>query len=153
MASAIRVLLQENVENLGTTGEVVRVRPGFARNFLIPRGLAVPATSGNLARADELKRLYALRADQALAAAQQKAEQIAGISVKLERVVGAEAKMYGSVTARDIAEAFAARGVELDKRKIELKDSIKELGNFEVPIKLHPSVTASLKIEVAKKGG
>jgi large subunit ribosomal protein L9 len=153
MASAIRVLLQENVENLGTTGEVVRVRPGFARNFLIPRGLAVPATAGNMARADELKRLSALRAEQALAAAQQKADQLSALSVKLERVVGAEQKMYGSVTARDIAEAFAARGVDLDKRKIELKDPIKEIGSFEVAVKLHPSVTASLKIEVTKKGG
>jgi len=153
MASAIHVLLQENVDNLGASGEVVRVRPGFARNFLIPRGLAVPATPGNLARADELKRLSALRADQALAEAQQKADQLAALSVKLERVVGAEQKMYGSVTTRDIADAFAARGIELDKRKIELKEPIKEIGSFEVPVKLHPNVIANLKIEVAKKGG
>ena len=153
MASAIRVLLQENVDNLGTTGEVVRVRPGFARNFLIPRGLAVPASSGNMARADELKRLSALRADQALEAAQQKAEQLSALNIKLERVVGAEQKMYGSVTARDIVEAFAARGVELDKKKVELKEPIKEIGTFEVPVKLHPKVTTNLKIEIAKKGG
>jgi large subunit ribosomal protein L9 len=151
MASAIHVLLQDNVENLGQSGDVVRVRPGFARNFLIPRGLAVPATPGNLARVDQLKKLAAVRAGQILDAAKQVADKIAGISVRIERAVGEESKMYGSVTTRDIEEAFAEKGVELDKRKIGLSDPIKQLGTFEVPVKLHPSVTATLKIEVVKK--
>lgn len=151
MASAIHVLLQDNVENLGQSGDVVRVRPGFARNFLIPRGLAVPATPGNLARVDQLKKLAAVRAGQIQDAAKQVADKIAGLSVRIERAVGEESKMYGSVTTRDIEEAFAEKGVELDKRKIGLNEPIKQLGTFEVPVKLHPSVTATLKIEVVKK--
>jgi large subunit ribosomal protein L9 len=151
MASAIHVLLQDNVENLGQSGDVVRVRPGFARNFLIPRGLAVPATPGNLARVDQLKKLAAVRAGQILDAAKQVADKIAGLSVRIERAVGEESKMYGSVTTRDIEEAFAEKGVELDKRKIGLSEPIKQLGEFEVPVKLHANVTATLKIEVVKK--
>lgn len=151
MASAIRVLLQDDVENLGSSGEIVRVRPGYARNFLIPRGLAVPATAGNLARADELKRRHAARLAETVKIASELAEKLKTLSIKIERAVGAENKMYGSVTTRDIAEAFAQKGVELDKRKIELNDPIREVGTFEIPVKLHGTVTATLKVEVAKK--
>lgn len=152
MASAIRVLLQDNVENLGQSGDVVRVRPGYARNFLIPRRLAVPATGGNLARVGELKKLAGVREQQLLDAAKQTAEKLATISAKFERQVGEENKMYGSVTARDIADAFGELGIELDKRKIVLADPIRQLGQFEVPFKLHPTVTATLRVEVVKKG-
>jgi large subunit ribosomal protein L9 len=151
MANPIRVVLQDNVDKLGASGDVVRVRPGYARNFLIPRGLAVPATSGNLTRVEELKRLAGVRADKARAEAQELAKQLEAASVKITRAVGEEKKMYGSVTARDIEEAYSAQGIKLDRRKIQLAQPIRELGIASVPIKLHPSVTATLRVEVTKK--
>jgi len=151
MASPIRVLLQDNVENLGQSGDVVRVRPGYARNYLIPRGLAVPATPGNLARVDQLKKQATARADQALSAAKELGDKLLGVSVKIERAVGEEGKMYGSITTRDIEEAFLEKGIELDKRKIQLSEPIKTLGEFQVGVKLQANVSATLRIEVVKK--
>jgi large subunit ribosomal protein L9 len=151
MATQIKVLLKNDVPSLGTGGEVVRVRPGFARNFLLPRGLAVPATAGNLARVEDLKRQVASQAKQELEQANAAAAQIAGASVSIARAVGDEGKMYGSVTTKDIEDAFAAAGVKIDRKKIVLSDAIKSLGTFEVPIKLHANVTATLKVNVTKK--
>jgi large subunit ribosomal protein L9 len=151
MANQIKVLLKNDVVNLGTGGEVVRVRPGFARNFLLPRGLAVPATAGNLARVEDLKRQVASQAKLELEQANAAAAQIAGVSVNIARAVGEEGKMYGSVTTKDIEDAFLAAGVKIDRKKIVSADAIKALGSFEVPIKLHASVTATLKINVVKK--
>jgi large subunit ribosomal protein L9 len=151
MATQIKVLLKNDVPSLGAGGEVVRVRPGFARNFLLPRGLAVPATAGNLARIDDLKRQAATQAKQELEQANALATQLGGLSVTIERAVGEENKMYGSVTPKDIEDAFAKAGTKIDRKKLVLKDPIKGLGTFEVPIKLHASVTATLKVIVAKK--
>jgi len=151
MANQIKVLLKNDVVNLGTGGEVVRVRPGFARNFLLPRGLAVPATAGNLARVEDLKRQVASQAKLEVEQANAAAAQIAGVSVSIARAVGEEGKMYGSVTTKDIEDAFLAAGVKIDRKKIVSADAIKSLGSFEVPIKLHASVTATLKINVVKK--
>jgi len=151
MATQIKVLLKNDVPSLGAGGEVVRVRPGFARNFLLPRGLAVPATAGNLARVEDLKRQVASQAKQELEQANAAAAQIANVSVSIARAVGDEGKMYGSVTAKDIEDAFAAAGVKIDRKKIVLSDAIKALGSYEVPIKLHASVSASLKVTVTKK--
>src|SRR3954465_2722537 len=148
MANQIKVLLKNDVVNLGTGGEVVRVRPGFARNFLLPRGLAVPATAGNLARVEDLKRQVASQAKLEVEQANAAAAQIAGVSVSIARAVGEEGKMYGSVTTKDIEDAFAAAGVKIDRKKIVSADAIKALGSFEVPIKLHASVTATLKVNV-----
>src|SRR3954468_1027490 len=148
MANQIKVLLKNDVVNLGTGGEVVRVRPGFARNFLLPRGLAVPATAGNLARVEDLKRQVASQAKLEVEQANAAAAQIAGVSVSIARAVGEEGKMYGSVTTKDIEDAFAAAGVKLDRKKIVLPEALKALGTFEVPIKLHTSVTATLKVSV-----
>lgn len=150
MASPIRVVLQKDVEKLGAGGDVVRVRPGYARNFLIPRGLALPATSGNLARVEEFKRQAAQREAQLLQDAQELKAKLEATSVKLERAVGADAKMYGSVTAKDIEEAYAALGLTIDRRKIELADPIKTLGLSDVSVKLHAEVTAHLRVEVVK---
>jgi large subunit ribosomal protein L9 len=151
MANQIKVLLKNDVVNLGTGGEIVRVRPGFARNFLLPRGLAVPATAGNLARVDDLKRHVASQAKAELEQATAAAAQINAVSVSIARAVGDEGKMYGSVTTKDIEDAFAAQNVKLDRKKIVLADALKALGTFEVPIKLHSSVTATLKVTVVKK--
>lgn len=150
MPSAIRLVLQQDVDNLGESGEVVRVRPGYARNFLIPRGLAVPATEGNIARIEELKKQAVARAEKDLAAQQAFAKQLEGVTVRIQRAVGDENKMYGSVTAKDIAEAYAAQGIKLDRKKITLAEPIKALGTSDVSIRLHPKVTATLKVEVVK---
>jgi large subunit ribosomal protein L9 len=151
MANPIHVVLKEDVESLGTSGDVVRVRPGFARNYLIPRGLAVPATSGNLARVEDLKRLAATRAEKALTEARQVATKLEALSVKIARAVGEENRMYGSVTPRDIEEAFSEQGVSIDRKKIQLAEPLKALGLASVPIKLHPQVVAKLSVEVVKK--
>ncbi|RYZ06524.1 MAG: 50S ribosomal protein L9 [Myxococcales bacterium] len=151
MATQIKVLLKNDVPSLGTGGEVVKVRPGYARNFLLPRGLAVPATAGNLARVDDLKRQVASQAKAELEAANAAAAQLGGASVTITRAVGEEGKMYGSVTTKDIEDAFSAAGVKVDRKKIVLADAIKTLGTFEVPIKLHTSVNATLKVNVVKK--
>lgn len=151
MATAIRVLLQQDIDTLGKGGEIVKVRPGFARNYLLPRGLAVPANEGNLARVEELKRLAQQRAAEESKAAKELGEKLAAISIKIERAVGDENKMYGSVTTKDIEDAFAKAGTKIDRKKIQLAEPIKQLGIFEVPIKLHSSVVTNLKVEVVKK--
>lgn len=152
MGRPIKVVLQDNVDNLGASGDVVRVRPGYARNFLIPRGLAAAATPANLARIDEIKKQAAARADRELAEAKETAEKVARVSVKLERAVGDENKMYGSVTARDIEEAYAAQGIVIDRKHLHLPEPIKQLGLVEVPLKLHAGVEVALRVEVVKKG-
>lgn len=152
MATPIKVVLREDVDTLGSSGDVVRVRPGYARNFLIPRGLAVPATESNLARVDELKRAAAARAQKELAGAEEVAKKLGGVSVKIARAVGDENKMYGSVTTRDIEEAFEKAGVTIDRKKLALPEPIKALGLHEVTLKLHPKVSVSLKVEVVKEG-
>ena len=151
MATTVKVLLKSNVENLGGGGDVVKVRPGFARNFLLPRGLAVPATAGNLARVEELRRQAAAQANEELAKAKELEVRLGAVSVQIERAAGEEDKMWGSVTAKDIEEAFARVGVEIDRKRIQLKDPIKQFGPSEVSIRLHASVNAALKIEVVKK--
>jgi large subunit ribosomal protein L9 len=150
MATQIHVVLQQDVLNLGKSGDLVRVRPGYARNFLIPRGLAAPATAGNLTRIEELRQKARARAAKELTQAQETAKKLESVSVKIARAVGEENKMYGSVTSKDIEEAFAAIGVELDRKKITLDEPIKTLGLSEVPIKLHHDVVAKLRVEVVK---
>ena len=150
MATAIRVVLQDAVEQLGDSGDVVKVRTGFARNYLFPRGIAVPATEANLARIGELKKLAAVRAQKELEAAKVLAKKLESTAVKLERAVGEENKMYGSVTGKDIEEAFGAIGMEIDRRKLELPEPIRRLGLAEVTVKLHSEVTAQLRVEVVK---
>ena len=151
MATTTHVLLQADVDNLGTGGEVVKVRPGFARNFLLPRGLAVPATPGNLARVEDLKKAAAARKTQEIAAATELAKKLEGSSVKIARSFGDEGKMYGSVTSKDIVEAFEKAGITFERRNLQLPEPIKTLGTVEVPLKLHGSVTVTLKVEVVKK--
>ena len=150
MATNVKVLLQSDVDNLGSGGEVVRVRAGYARNFLLPRGLALPATAGNLSRVEELKKAAASRKQAERDAASELGKKLSALSVSIPRAVGDEGKMYGSVTAKDIAEACGRAGVELDRRRITLADPIKALGTFEVSAKLHQDVTAIIKVEVVK---
>lgn len=150
MATQIQVVLQEDVENLGTGGSVVRVRPGFARNYLIPRGLALPATAGNLARQAELAKISARKAEAELAKANELKAKLEAVAVKIERAVGADGKMYGSVTAKDVEEAYAAQGMQFDRKKLQLAEPIKALGLSDVELKLHAQVSATLRVEVVK---
>jgi large subunit ribosomal protein L9 len=152
MANPIKVVLEKDVPNLGSGGQVVRVRPGYARNYLIPRGLAARATEQNLRRVEDLKRLAAERGEHELAQAQEIAQKLEATSIKLERAVGEENRMYGSVTTKDIEHAYQELGLTVDRRKIELAEPIKTLGLHEVPIRLHAQVKASLRVEVIKKG-
>jgi large subunit ribosomal protein L9 len=150
MATQIHVVLQQDVQNLGKSGDLVRVRPGYARNLLIPRGLAMPATAGNVARIEDLRQRARSRAAKELVAAQETAKKLESLSVKITRAVGEENKMFGSVTAKDVEDAFHAIGVEIDRKKVILDEPIKVLGLSEVLIKLHHDVTAKLRVEVVK---
>jgi large subunit ribosomal protein L9 len=153
VSTNVKVLLQSNVANLGDGGEIVKVRAGFARNYLLPRGLAVPATAGNLKRVDELKRAAATVAKKEHEGASELSAKLASMgAVVIERAIGEEGKMYGSVTVKDIEEAYARRGVTIDRKRIQLADPIKQLGTFPLPIKLHAEVIATLTVEVKKKG-
>lgn len=151
MATQVKVVLQDMVEHLGHSGDVVRVRPGYARNYLIPRGLAVPATQGNLARVDELKRLAQQREAAELSNAKALKEKLESVSVKIVRAVGEENKMFGSVTSKDIEEAYKEVGIDVDRKKMTLAEPIKQLGLSEVEVKLHSEVTAQLRVEVIKQ--
>jgi large subunit ribosomal protein L9 len=151
MATQIQVVLQGRVEQLGYSGDVVKVRPGFARNFLYPRKLALPATGKNLAKVDELKRLAAEQVAETRRQAAELARQLQNVSVKITRAVGEENKMYGSVTGRDIEEAFAEKGLSVDRKLMVLPDPIRTLGLTEVSVKLHSDVVAVLRVEVVKQ--
>ena len=147
----MELLLREDVEHLGLRGELVKVRPGYGRNFLLPRGLAVQATNANIKAISKQREslLKKVAADKSAAEAQ--AALIQSIKLEFVRKVGEHGVLYGSVTSMDIAEAVAAKGFELDRKKIQLADPIKEIGEFEIPIKLHREVTANLKIVVKKE--
>lgn len=152
MANALKVVLQKEVESLGTSGDIVRVKPGYARNYLIPRGLAAPATTGNLARVQQLKARAAEEVKEAHAEARALKQKLEAVSVKIVRQVGEENKMYGSVTARDIEEAYeAAHGLRFDRRKLELPEAIRTLGLSEVRLQIHRDVVAVLRVEVIKQ--
>ena len=144
----MKLILREDVENLGKGGELVDVKPGFGRNFLLPRGLAVLANPKNVRELDHQKAVATAKAAKLKASAEAVAKRLADTSVTLRRKVGEQDKLYGSVTALDLAEAVAARGLQLDRRSIDLSEPIKTLGDFEVPVKLHAEVVGKLKVRV-----
>jgi large subunit ribosomal protein L9 len=147
----MRIILQENVEKLGTRGQVVEVAEGYARNFLLPRSIAIPATAGNLKRLEKIRTTLAKREATEREAAQQLAQMLASVSVSVARKAGENDQLFGSVTAADIAEALEAQGYTIDKRRVQLTDPIKVVGEFDVPIKLHHEVTASVKVSVTRE--
>ena len=149
----MRIILREDRENLGKAGEVVSVRPGYGRNYLLPAGLAVPATEKDEARLQHEKRVIAARVSKLAKEMQSEADRLSQVSVTLSRAVGEEDKLYGSVTNRDVAEALAEQGIKLDARKIQLDEPIKALGMTEVIVKMGHDVTAKLKVWVVKKEG
>ncbi len=148
---ATKVILQDNVQNLGRTGEVVRVRDGYARNFLVPRGLAVVADGSSIRRLNHQKRLAETRLHKALASARLLAEQVAATPVTITKEAGEDNKLFGSVTSRDIADALAAEGVEVDRRHIAIDEPIRTLGIKQVVVKLHAEVEATLTVYVTKR--
>jgi large subunit ribosomal protein L9 len=147
----VEVLLQEDVENLGRRGQVVRVRAGYARNYLIPRKLAVPATASNLKWIEQQSQILARRETRERRFAETLAEKIQAVELVLPRRVGEHDMLFGAVTALDIADALADRGLAVDRRKILLEQPIKYLGEYQVPIKLHRDVTVTVKLTVVSE--
>ena len=152
MAHHINVVLTEDLSNLGKTGELVRVRPGYARNYLIPRGLAIGATAENVARIEHEKKVAGARAAKAKTEAEQLAQKLSAVKITLERPVGEGDRLYGSVTSRDIEEALAAQGYAVDRRRIVV-EPIKTLGAHPVTIRLGTSIRATITVTVSKKAG
>lgn len=147
----MELLLREDVENLGVRGELVKVRAGFGRNFLLPRGLAIQATPGNVKQIEMQRRALLKKEATEKAAAEGQAGLLSEVTLQFARKVGEHGLLYGSVTSMDVAEALHAKGFEIDRRKIVLKDPFKETGEYEVPVKLHREVIATIKVVVAKE--
>jgi large subunit ribosomal protein L9 len=146
------VLLREDIENLGGRGEVVKVRAGYARNYLLPRGLALLATKGNVKQVDAEKNALLKKTATEKATADLQAEQMKDISLTFERKAGDEGTLFGSVTSMDIAEALKAKGYEIDRKKITLKEPIKITGEYTVPVTLHREVTLEVPVFVVPEG-
>jgi large subunit ribosomal protein L9 len=144
----MKLILREDVENLGKGGELVDVKPGYGRNYLLPRGLAVLANPKNVRELDHQKSVAQAKAAKLKASAQAVAKRLSETPVTLKRKVGEQEKLYGSVTALDVAEALAARGLQLDRRSIDLAEPLKTLGDFEVPVKLHSEVVGKVKVKI-----
>jgi large subunit ribosomal protein L9 len=147
----MQVILRDDMDNLGKSGEVVNVKEGYARNYLLPRGLAIKATAGDVKRVEHEKRVIAARTAKLAKDAQAEADRLSAVSVSIARAVGEEDKLYGSVTSRDIADALAEKNVKIDSKKIHLEEPIKTLGMTEVQIKLGRGVNATVKVWVVKK--
>jgi large subunit ribosomal protein L9 len=148
----MEVLLNEDIENLGHRGQVVRVRSGYGRNYLLPQGLAIEATPGNKRMIDEHQRVLAKRENREKNAAREQGDKLNGVVVSFDRRVGEHGILYGSVTAMDIAAALADLGHKVERRKIGLREPIKEVGEFELHIKLHRDVAPAIKVIVRKIG-
>lgn len=148
---AMQVILTKDVANLGKAGELVNVKPGFGRNYLVPNGLAVSATAENVHRLEHEKRVIAKRVAKAQAAASSTAEKINVITLQFDRAVGDDDKMFGSVTTRDLAEKLQKAGVDIDHRAIQLDQPVKALGKYEAPVKLDAGVVATVKFYVVAK--
>ena len=147
----MRIILQENVEKLGTRGQVVDVAEGYARNYILPRKLGIPATEGNLKRLDQIRGSLSKKEANEKMLAESLAAQIAAVTVSFERKAGENNQMFGSVTSADIADALAAQGFKVDKRRIQLDDPIKLIGEYSVPVKLHHDVSATINVVVTKQ--
>lgn len=147
----MQVILKDNVKDLGHIGDMVNVKDGFARNFLIPKGLAVEANPKNLKALEHEKRKIQELVKKAKSAAEDLASKVSGTSITIKAKSGEEDKLFGSVTAMDIANALKKEGLEIDKKKIVLEEPIKRLGNYTVNVKIHQDVSAQLNIEIVKE--
>jgi len=149
----MEVILREHVDNLGRRGEIVKVADGYARNFLLPRKLALPATAGNKKHVERERKIMESREAEEKGQAEAIAARLAAIEISIARRVGDTDQLYGSVTAGDIADYLKAKGFEIDRRKLLLPEPIKTIGNHNVPLKLHREVTVPLVVKVVKEGG
>lgn len=147
--AAMEVILRQDIKTLGKAGELVKVKPGYARNYLLPQGLAFEASEGNRKRIEAEGKSRAVRESQERSEAQALAGKLSGIAITLTRKAGEGDRLFGSITSQDIADALAAKGHVIDKRKIELEHPIKTIGEHTVPVQLFPDVTAALRITVA----
>lgn len=147
----MQVVLREDVVNLGEMGDVVRVRDGYARNYLLPQGLVVVANKKNLKALEHEKRMIGQHKEQLIKQAQGMSDQLAGVTLDFAVKVGEEGKLFGSVTNQDIERALKAQGFAVERRKILLDEPIKMVGEYEVPVKLGPEVTPSIKIRVVSE--
>src|SRR6266852_3608922 len=148
-----QVLLREDIDNLGARGEIVRVKAGYARNYLLPRNLAVEATANNVRQIEGERAALAKREAKDRSSAELQAGALRSLSLKFERRVGEAGVLYGSVTSMDIAHALKEQGYEIDRRRIVLREPIKRFGNYEVPVRLHRDVTVELPVSVLGEGG
>jgi len=147
----MQIILQEDIEKLGNRGDVVTVKPGYARNFLLPHKLAIEATAGNMKALERIRGSLAKKTATELDAAKKQAELLTGVSLKFTRKTGENDQMFGSVTTADIADGLKAQGFEVDKRQIQLKDPVKVLGEYPVTVKVFRDITAEIKIRVDKE--
>ncbi len=144
----MKLILREDVENLGKIGEIVEVAGGYGRNYLLPRGLAVKASTKNLKEQEHQKKLIQARMDGQKKDAQEMAGSLDSVSCTISRKTGEDEKLYGSVTSRDIEEALREEGVSIDRKRILLEEPLKKLGVYTVPVKLHADVTGNIKVWV-----
>src|SRR5262252_950456 len=147
----MQIILQEDVEKLGHRGDVVTVKPGYARNFIIPRKLGIEATRGNMKALERIRTALAKKTATELEAAQKQAALLNGVALKFARKTGENDQMFGSVTSADIAEGLGAQGFKIDKRQVQLAEPIKIIGESQVTIKVFRDVTAQIKIAVDKE--
>jgi large subunit ribosomal protein L9 len=147
----MEVILREDISNLGTRGQVVKVAAGYARNFLIPKKLAVTATGSNKKIVEQERQAHLRKEAKLQGEAQDLAKLVNGVSVTIKQKSGENDQLFGSVTSKDVADALAAKGFTIDRRKIQLDEPIKSLGEFKVPVKLHKEVTAEVTVVVAKE--
>jgi large subunit ribosomal protein L9 len=148
-----QVLLREDIDNLGARGEIVRVKAGYARNYLLPRNLAVEATANNVRQIEGERAALAKREAKERSTAELQADQLRKLTLKFERKVGEAGVLYGSVTSMDVAHALQEQGYEVDRRKIVLREPIKRFGNYSVPVRLHRDVSVELPVSVLGEGG
>ena len=148
----MEVILREHVDNLGRRGDVVKVTPGYARNYLLPRKLALAVTENNKRQIEREKKLAEARDMEEKAAAEAIAGRLAQLEIEIPRRVGENDTLYGSVTSADIADFLKTKGFDIDRRKLLLPEPIKTIGEHQVPLKLHREVTVPLKVTVAKEG-
>jgi len=147
----MEIILQEDIEKLGNRGDVVTVKPGYARNFLLPRKLAIQATAGNMKALERIRTSLAKKTATELDAAQKQAQLLNGVSLSFTRKTGENDQMFGSVTAADISESLAAQNFKIDKRQVQLAEPIKIIGEYPVTIKVFRDVTAQIQVHVAKE--
>jgi len=150
-SDAMEVILKEDVMKLGSRGDVVKVAEGYGRNFLLPRKLAIEATTGNKKVVEQMRAAALRRSAKEKAQAEELSKQFDGLSVSFQRRSGENDQLFGSVTSGDIAESLAKKGFNLDRRKIQLHEPLKSIGEFTLPVKLHKDVTAHLKVVIEKE--